>query len=804
MWAATLAGLWSATVCFGAVDLSGLAESTDAWQIDPKFRESVSIVRSETDPYKSALMVDARGGAAVNMGSRPFPVEPLQGYEFSVQVGHEAGEMGFSGHLVWLDEKKKPISTEYALMGVTVPGQWTPLRYQVIAPENARSARVVIYMPAGWAARFADFQLKADDWRPESLAVDLVCSPLRRDSREDAELTLRLENRGSRPVEKLNILLRLPAGLSTAEATSYTVDRLSFQQVEAITVPLIGYPEDPESPIVAEITGEVGGEKRDFSAETRPFVTVAEEFVLPGEKLPEPELAELKVKLGAYYFPVMLDWRRAGWGVEPVDYLEPLLGYYDEASTAVADWHISWALQHGISYFVFCWYFNQGMDYLNDALEKGFLGSRFADKMEFAVNWCTEGHAAEFKTESFSDEAMEDFIEVLSERYFPRKNYLRVDGKPVVFLQTPAKIIQQRGGLEGMRKTLDRLREVARSRGHEGVYFVAVSIMPYVIDFGKAGFDCITAYAYGFRDVNKTFDSRGYQVPYHDLFPRHEEAFTTAREHAHTQGIDYIPVAWLGWDDYARAQAYPGRTPGNTPGAFRRMLEKLPSHVESDTQLALIEAWNEWGEGGHAEPSKRDGFSKLSAIRDALSSQRGKYRAPVPPPAEVATYQTDVTWDDVHSMYNERYARRFNFPEKGLDIDFAEGDRGLTLKPAQGVAAAKVQDGEFRFRSLDNDPALLTPPMLQLRAEDFRALEIRMKVGKGTRGSVLWSGDRIARFSPDREVAFELVADGEFHTYTVPLSGHPGWKGTVNQFRIDPTDQEAEAAIDYVRTVPVN
>jgi hypothetical protein len=799
--AGILAGMLASVITVSAVDLSSLSSSKSGWLIPSAKRNVVSIDLDGSAPYASSLVVDARGRSAINITSKPFAVEPLQGYEFSVQIGYIYGEMGFSTHLVWLDENEQFLSEEYILMGVMIPGQWTPLRYRVIAPEQAHSARLVIYMPGGWAARFADFQLNPSDWRNESLSVDLVCSPIRFNNREDAELSLRLENRGSEVIEDLSIELRLPPGLSTAEAASYQVDRLSYQQLFETAIPLIGYPHDSESLIKAEISGIVAGEKRDFSAAIRPFVSVAKEYVVAGEDLPEPVLADLGVKLGAYYFPVMLDWNRAGWGVQPVDYLEPLLGYYDESSTAVADWHIYWALEHGLSYFVFCWYFNQGMEYLNDALDKGFLRSRFGHKMEFALNWCTEDHAAEFKPESFSDEAINDFIEILCEKYFPHENYLKVDGKHVVFLQTPIKLIQRRGGLDGMRKTLEQMREVARGHGFEGVYFVAVHLMPYLIDFSAAGFDCVTAYAYGFRDVNKSFDSRGYTVPYHDLFPRHEEAFATARELAHAQGIDYIPVAWLGWDDYARNRYHSGRTPGNTPGAFRRMLEILPDYVESDTRLALIEAWNEWGEGGHAEPSKRDGFFKLSAIRDALSDQRGPYRMPVPPAVEIATFHTDKTWDDVHSMYNKRFAQRFNFPQKGLQIDFKNGDRGLWLRPAQGVVSNVLTNGQQRFYSINHDPALLSPPMLQMHANDFRGLEIRMKVENGSYGSIFWSSDRIGQFSSEREVFFKLTPDGQFHTYNISLSGHPEWKGFINQFRIDPTDQPGEVVIDFIRTV---
>jgi hypothetical protein len=223
----------------------------------------------------------------------------------------------------------------------------------------------------------------------------------------------------------------------------------------------------------------------------------------------------------------------------------------------------------------------QGYCYLNDALEKGFLQNRFADKMEFFIDWCNEGHCTEFKILDFSFPSLEGFIRTLCERYFITKNYLRVEGKPVVIIHVPSKIANAHGGWEGCKKALDRMREIAREYGHPGVYFVALqNNKPFLPDYAKGGFDCVTAYAYDMRDV--PWDPQTRSMPFEPLFPRHKECFAIARKEAHNQGLDYIPSSWVGWDDNARSKENAVRTTGNAPSAFRRMIEMLPEYDEGN------------------------------------------------------------------------------------------------------------------------------------------------------------------------------------------------------------------------------
>jgi hypothetical protein len=614
-------------------------------------------------------------------------------------------------------------------------------------------------------------------------------------------LIVRIENRGDAVLKSAKAEIILPEGIFSKDDLSFRIGQLAYEGIERRELRLSGLPMNSTARILCKLSATVGGESVETVSETPVFITKAKEIPISTAQLPQPVLPASDIQLGCYYFPVMLDWDRNNWGIRPVDYLTPLLGYYNEALPEVADWHIYWAVTHGIQYFVFDWYWNQDMDFLNDALDKGFLQSRFKDKMKFCVDWCTEGHGTQYRMEDMSTPSMLAFMKVLCERYFIHSNYLTVDGKPVVFLHTPTKLVNTQGGWDGCRKVLDEMRALAQSYGHKGVYFVAVfNGTPYLLDFQKGGFDATAPYAYGFRDVNKTKDERGLMISYETTIPRHDESFARAQKEAHVRGLDYIPTAWVGWDDYARSRYTSVRTPGNTPAAFRHMLEMLPNYVEKDHKLALIEAWNEWGEGGAIEPGALQyRFGRLSAVRDVLTHARGPYDVFVPTTSEVSRFETGVNMDDVYEMYEKRYGAQFDF-SKGLTLDFEQGRQSLYLRPIGGVRNLDITNGIETAELTDPDAGFVSPPYLGLSAAAADGVNIRMKVAAGSKARLYWITEESPEWSEARAKHFSVKADGEFHDYTVRLKGEAGWKGSIRQFRLNPSDKTGTVEIDYFKT----
>jgi len=83
-----------------------------------------------------------------------------------------------------------------------------------------------------------------------------------------------------------------------------------------------------------------------------------------------------------------------------------------------------------------------------------------------------------------------------------------------------------------------------------------------------------------------------------------------------------FPCVFPSWDNSARRKAAM-IIQNNNPGKYQQWLAAAIAavrHYEPDQQIVFLNAWNEWAEGCHLEPDKRNGRAFLEATRSALES----------------------------------------------------------------------------------------------------------------------------------------------------------------------------------------
>ena len=120
-----------------------------------------------------------------------------------------------------------------------------------------------------------------------------------------------------------------------------------------------------------------------------------------GYDVPVPKPVKTNIKVGTYIFPGWYrgkgsnafprvninndsEWRLIAKFPSP----RPVLGFYDDALPVVNDWHIKWAVEAGISFFAYDWYWNRGEKRLSRSLDDGFLNAKYKDMMGFCIHWC--------------------------------------------------------------------------------------------------------------------------------------------------------------------------------------------------------------------------------------------------------------------------------------------------------------------------------------------------------------------------------------------------------------------------------
>jgi len=85
-----------------------------------------------------------------------------------------------------------------------------------------------------------------------------------------------------------------------------------------------------------------------------------------------------------------------------------------------------------------------------------------------------------------------------------------------------------------------------------------------------------------------------------------------------------IAGAFVNWDNTPRHKRRGSVFDGVTPEKFEKYLTLQAEHIKSSykNNYMFIFAWNEWGEGGYLEPDEDNGYSYLTAVKNALVNQK--------------------------------------------------------------------------------------------------------------------------------------------------------------------------------------
>lgn len=337
--------------------------------------------------------------------------------------------------------------------------------------------------------------------------------------------------------------------------------------------------------------------------------TVADESLLsrgPGNyEVPPPRPVKTRYQIGIYYFP--------GWSPDQLSRWEkqagfperdPVLGWYKEGLPEVADWHIKWAVENGVSFFVYDWYWRDGKEQLGQGLNDGFLKARYRDHMKFAVMWANHP--------PFANHTPDQLLTVTDywlKHYFRQPNYLTIDGKPYVSFFSIHNVLTELGGPEKARAAFDAMRQRVRDAGLPGLHIAACSSgsSQMLESLRQAGFDSVTAYNYAPAGAIMN------QSPYRHFVLSHEEIWEAMKQGG---SPPYLPLLTVGWDSRPwhgpRANQRFARRTRDLAEALGRLKTYLDANGE---HMAILEAWNEWGEGSYIEPNAEFGFKDLEAIR---------------------------------------------------------------------------------------------------------------------------------------------------------------------------------------------
>jgi hypothetical protein len=326
----------------------------------------------------------------------------------------------------------------------------------------------------------------------------------------------------------------------------------------------------------------------------------------------------------------------------------PLWGYMDESKPEVMAQKIAAAADHGVSAFVFDWYYYEDGPFLDAPIDRGFLQATNNGRLKFAFMWANHDWMGNLFPHTnhtpwkvlypgkVSPASFDKICDHLIKDYFSRTNYWRIDGKPYFSFYLLQTLLDDFGSVPATRAALDRFRAKAKAAGLPGLHLNAVvwgnTILPVektvaepVKLIHELGFDSVTSYVW----IHYT-PMPEQQTEYNFVRDRYFEYWTKA---ATNFGVPYIPNVTMGWDPSPRAeQSQPFDNSGypfmntikdNTPENFRAALELARQRLLAEPgglRILNLNCWNEWTEGSYLEPDTVHGMAYLDAVKQVFGA----------------------------------------------------------------------------------------------------------------------------------------------------------------------------------------
>jgi len=330
--------------------------------------------------------------------------------------------------------------------------------------------------------------------------------------------------------------------------------------------------------------------------------------------IPEPEPVKTSVLVGAHHCPLWEADKPQMWA-NIVKHPErtPALGFYSQENPEVSDWETKWAVEHGVSFFVYCWYrASQGGPVemrFGSAIHDALFKSRFVDKLKFTIMWENQSRGKA----GVADEAdlMTNLLPFWIENYFKHPSYLKLDNKPLLFIYRPEFLIQDLGGEANVAKAFDKMRQACREAGFDGLYVLGEyrGLDPNHLKLMKRlGLDYTFAYCWHVQNNPTPPQAIAAQM---NNIRRTQELGVLPQVVTVSQG-------WSGWRDEGSIWTIP-------PADYETLLRKAKDFIamlpanELGSRLLLLDNWNEWGEGHFIAPYRQYGFGYLDAVRKVFS-----------------------------------------------------------------------------------------------------------------------------------------------------------------------------------------
>jgi hypothetical protein len=330
-----------------------------------------------------------------------------------------------------------------------------------------------------------------------------------------------------------------------------------------------------------------------------PCLCLAVAFVVHGATRAHPG----EVMVGAYYYPWYgsfagghdLGQSVRGHLVPPQ---LPAIGLYSSRAAETIAAHIDQSHQGNIAFWAVSWWGPQAPD--DATFRDSILKHPRRAELKYAVHYESTGRLGSLSKPSFKN-LVPDFRH-LAEHYFPDPNYLKLDGRPVVFLYVTRAYFNG----QDARDAVAEVRATMKSEFQLNPYLVGDDLFTGGFDPMRARlWDAITDFdVYGTVLAQK----RSTSAALVDL----AKVYDDARAAIAPLGVAFIPTASPGFNDKGVRGGHPAAArylvddkKSQAGDLFQRMLRDvaLPRTDPKANNILMINSFNEWHEDTQIEPA---------------------------------------------------------------------------------------------------------------------------------------------------------------------------------------------------------
>ncbi len=438
-----------------------------------------------------------------------------------------------------------------------------------------------------------------------------------------------VENAGDAPIE-VTARLVLPGGARTVGSDAHRRVRIEVAEEANVSWQIQADKVGPHELAIQVARGDAVVATASLSMRFLPPVEVRK---LP--YIPEPKPVKTSILVGAHHCPLWEADKPNMWA-QLLKHPErtPALGFYAQENPEVADWETKWAVEHGVSFFIYCWYrASQGEPVktrFSSAIHDALFKSRFVDKMKFTIMW--ENQARGRAGVADEKDLMTNLLPFWMENYFRHPSYLKIDNKPLLFVYRPEFLIQDLGGVEQVVKAFERMRQACKDNGFDGLYLLGEyrGLDPKHLRLMKQlGLDY--TFAYCWHVANNPTPTQAIQAQMRNI--------------AKTQALGILPQVitvsqgWSGWADEGSVWKIPPKDYKTLLGKAKDIVATLPAD-QLGSRMVLLDNWNEWGEGHYIAPYREFGFGYLDAVREVFSNAREPHVDLIPSDIGMGPYDT--------------------------------------------------------------------------------------------------------------------------------------------------------------------